>query len=170
MEIVVGVLAIFGVIFLILLIWIGKIYSNVKQNKSDRSNIMDFRDNQAAFEMACTLNTNIVKDKPIVAVSMQDMKKVGEPIMVKIAGEPPFYAHASTSYLGEHLIKNGDLLGVIPFKKAQHLTTYMQNDDRKEWLFLIISEINPRYHVVKQMWSIKHNFIEKAAINERLEK
>ena len=44
------------------------------------------------------MNTDIVQDKPIIAISVQEMKRPSEPIMIKVAGDPPFLAHASTSY------------------------------------------------------------------------
>lgn len=37
---------------------------------------MHFKDNEAAFEMVCkNMDTDIVQDKPVIAISMQEMKK-----------------------------------------------------------------------------------------------
>ena len=132
--------------------------------------IMYFKDNEAAFEMVCKyMDTSINPDKPVVAISMQDMKRPSEPIMIKVAGEPPFYAHTATHYTGDHLIKKGDLLGVVPFEKTEYITSYMENDERKQWLFFVASEINPSFHSKKQMWSIKKNFLIEAAEREKMQ-
>lgn len=167
MEFLIYILAILGFIFIIFLVWIFKIYLNVKNEKKPRMEIMPFKDNEAAFEMSSKyMDTDIIQDKPIIAISLQDMKKPSEPIRIKVAGEPPFHALTGTYYTGDHLIKKGDLLGVIPFKKTEHITSYMEGDERKQWLFLVISELNPKYHMTKKMWSIKNNFIQDAAARE----
>lgn len=138
------------------------------KNKSTSMEVMHFKDNEAAFEMVSKyMDTSIIQDKPVVAISMQDMKKPSEPIMIKVAGDPPFYAHTATHYTGDHLIKKGDLLGVMPFTKTEHITSYMENDERKQWLFLVVSELNPKFHMGKKMWSIKQNFIVEAAAREK---
>lgn len=138
------------------------------KKKPSNAEVLHFKDNEAAFEMACKyMDTNIVLDKSVIAISMQDMKKPSEPIMIKVAGEPPFHAHTATYYTEDHLIKKGDLLGVMVFKKAEHITSYMQDDERKQWLFLVVSELNPRYHMTKKMWSIKNNFLMDAAEREK---
>lgn len=170
MEILIYILAILGFIFIISLVWILKIYFNVKKEKKNKMEVMHFKDNDAAFEMVCNyMDTSIIQDKPVVAISMQDMKKPSEPIMIKVAGEPSFYAHTATYYTGDHLIKKGDLLGVMPFTKTKHITSYMENDERKQWLFLVISELNPRFHTTKQMWSIKSDFLREAFEREKLQ-
>lgn len=167
MDFFVYILAILGFIFIIFLVWIFKIYRKVEKEKKSQMQIMSFKDNEAAFEMSSKyMDTDIILDKPIVAISLQDMKKPSEPIIIKVAGEPPFHAHTATYYTGDHLIKKGDLLGVVPFKKTEHITSYMEGDERKQWLFLVISELNPKYHMTKKMWSIKNNFIEEAAAKE----
>lgn len=133
---------------------------NKKELVNDQ--ILHFKDNEAAFDMACKfMDVNIVQDKPVIAISMQNMKKPSEPIMIKVAGDPSFFAHTATNYTGDHLIKKGDLIGVMPFKKTENITSYMEGDERKQWLFLVISEINPKYHTTKQMWSIKRDFLSK---------
>lgn len=43
----------------------------------------------------------------------------------------------------------------------------MEGDERKHWLFLVISEINPKYHSKKKMWSIKTDFLREAVARER---
>ncbi|NAR60041.1 hypothetical protein [Acinetobacter haemolyticus] len=122
--------------------------------------VIHFKDNEAAFEMISKyMDTSIIQDKPVVAISMQDMKKPSEPIMIKVAGDPPFFAHTATHFAGSHLIKKGDLLSVMPFKKTENITSYMKDDERKHWLFLVVSEINPKYHSTRQMWSIKRDFL-----------
>ena len=132
--------------------------------------IMYFKDNEAAFEMVCKyMDTSINPDKPVVAISMQDMKRPSEPIMIKVAGEPPFYAHTATHYTGDHLIKKGDLLGVVPFEKTEYITSYMEDDERKQWLFFVSSELNPSFHSKKQMWSIKNNFLLEAVEREKVQ-
>lgn len=167
MEFLIYILAALGLIFIAFLAWMLKIYFNVKKEKKLEMQIMPFKDNEAAFEMACKyMDTDIVLDKPVIAISMQDMKKPSEPIMIKVAGDPSFNAHTATYYTGNHLIKKGDLLGVIPFKKTEHLTSYMKDDERKHWLFLVISELDPKYHMTKKMWSIKNNFIKESALRE----
>jgi hypothetical protein len=144
----------------------GDINGNNKE-KIDKE-VLYFKDNNAAFEMSSKyMDTEIVQDKPVIAISVQEMKRPSEPIMIKVAGDPPFLAHASTSYTGDHLIKKGDLLGVMPFRKVEHITSYMEGDERKHWLFLVISEINPRYHCKKKMWSIKKDFLREAVAREK---
>lgn len=138
------------------------------KNKPSSMEIMYFKDNEAAFEVISQyMDTSIIQDKPIVAISMQDMKKPSEPIMIKVAGDPPFYAHSATYYTGDHLIKKGDLLGVMPYEKTKNITSYMESDERKQWLFLVISELNPKFHTVKKMWSIKEDFLKKAVELEK---
>lgn len=149
-----------------------KKYQIYGENKKEATSleILYFKDNEAAFEMVSNfMDTSIIQDKPVVAISMQDMKKPSEPIMIKVAGEPSFYAHTATHYTGDHLIKKGDLLGVMPFTKTEHITSYMENDERKQWLFLVISELNPRFHTTKQMWSIKNDFLREAVEREKLQ-
>ena len=157
-----------AVLIFILIVFVGLLLFKmslgkppVRKNKTKEDvEILYFKDNEAALEMSSKfMDTDIVLDKPVIAISVQDMKNKSEPIMIKVAGTPPFYAYASTSYTGDHLIKKGDLLGVIPFKKTEHLTSYMEGDERKHWLFIVISEINPKYHSKKQMWSVKKNFL-----------
>lgn len=161
MDIFIYFFAILGVIFIIWILWISNIVRKVNKEKNDSLKILHFKDNEAAFDSACKyMDTDIVQDKPVIAISMQEMKIPSEPIMIKIAGEPPFYAHTATYCTGNHLIKKGDLLAVIPFKKAGHITSYMEGDERKHWLFLVISEINPKFHIIKQMWSIKKDFLK----------
>ncbi len=167
MEILIYILAILGFVFIIFLVWIFKIYSSVKKEKKNQMKIMHFKDNEAAFEMVCkNMDTDIVQDKPVIAISMQEMKKPSEPIMIKVAGDPPFHTHTATYYTGDHLIKKGDLLGVMPFKKTEHITSYMKEDERKHWLFLAVSELNPKFHTTKQMWSIKKDFLREAIARE----
>ncbi len=150
------------------MIWVLKIYFSVKKNKKNKMEILHFKDNEAAFEMISKfMDTSIIKDKPVVAISMQDMKRPSEPIMIKVPGEPPFYAHTATHFTNDHLIKKGDLLGVMPYTKTEHLTSYMENDERKQWLFVVISELNPSFHLKKEMWSIKNDFLKKAADIEK---
>lgn len=170
MEILIYILAILGFIFIISFVWVLKIYSNIKKKKKNKIEVMHFKDNDAAFEMVCKfMDTDIAQDKPIVAISMQDMKRPSEPIMIKVAGDPPFYAHTATHYTGDHLIKKGDLLGVVPFEKTEYITSYMENDERKQWLFYVASELNPSFHSKKQMWSIRNNFLMKAAAQEKIQ-
>lgn len=147
-----------------------KKYQIYGENKKESTSleILYFKDNEAAFEMVCKyMDTDIVQDKPVIAISMQEMKKPSEPIMIKVAGDPPFHAHTATHYTGDHLIKKGDLLGVMPFTKTEHVTSYMENDERKQWLFLVTSELNPKFHTTKQMWSIKKDFLREAAAQEK---
>ena len=168
MEILIYILAILGFFFIIFLVWIFKIYSSVEKERKNKIEVMHFKDNESAFEMVCKyMDTSIIQDKPVIAISTHDMKRPSEPIMIKVAGEPSFYAHIATHYTGDHLIKKGDLLGVMPFKKTEHITSYMENDERKQWLFLVISELNPRFNTTKQMWSIKKDFLRNAAVKER---
>ena len=137
------------------------------KKKSVNTEILHFKDNEAAFEMVCEyMDTDIAQDKPVIAISMQEMRRPSEPIMIKVAGEPPFYAHTATYYTEDHLIKKGDLLGVMPFTKTEHITSYMEGDERKHWLFLVVSELNPKFHTTKQMWSIKKDFLGEAAARE----
>ena len=132
--------------------------------------IMYFKDNEAAFEMVCKyMDTSINPDKPVVAISLQDMTRPSEPIMIKVASEPPLYAHTATNYTRDHLIKKGDLLGVVPFEKTEYITSYMEDDERKQWLFFVSSELNPSFHSKKQMWSIKNNFLLEAVEREKVQ-
>lgn len=141
---------------------------NINKKSPNNLEILHFKDNEAAFEMINKyMDSLIIQDKPVVAISVQDMKKPSEPIMIQVGGDPPFYAHAATYYTGEHLIKKGDLLGVMPYEKIEHITSYMEGDERKQWLFIVISELNPKFHVTKKMWSIKNDFLEKAVILEQ---
>ena len=170
MEILIYILAILGFVFIIFLVWIFKIYSSVKKEKKNNMEIMHFKDNEAAFEMVCKyMDTSIIQDKPVIAISVQEMKRPSESIMIKVAGDPPFYAHTATHYTGEHLIKKGDLLGVVPFEKTEYITSYMENDERKQWLFFVSSELNPSFHSKKQMWSIKNNFLLEAVEREKVQ-
>ena len=170
MEYIIYILAIFGVIFLLAIIWLAKITGQAKKEIKNniKPPILYFKNNEAAFEMINKfMDTSIILDKPVVAISVQDMKKPSEPIMVKVGGDPPFYAHAATYYTGDYLIKKGDLLGVMPYQKTEHITSYMERDERARWLFLVISELNPKFHVAKQMWSIKNDFLEQAVNLEK---
>lgn len=170
METLIYILAILGFIFIIFLAWVLKIYSTVKKEMKNKIEVMHFKDNDAAFEMVCNfMDTDIVQDKPVIAISMQDMKRPSEPIMIKVAGDPPFHAHTATHYTGDHLIKKGDLLGVVPFEKTEYVTSYMEDDERKQWLFYVTSELNPSFHSKKQMWSIKKNFLMEAVAREKME-
>lgn len=169
MGIIGYVLSFLGLVFIIFIAWIFKIYFSVKKNKNRNIlEIMHFKSNEAAFEMSSKyMNTDIVKDRPVIALSVQKTHSPNKPIMIKVSGDPPFFAHASTAYVGEHIINDGDLLGVIPFKKAEHITSYMEDDERKQWLFLVVSELNPSYHNKKQMWSIKNNFVKEYSENTK---
>ncbi|MDC5478930.1 hypothetical protein OHW97_01950 [Acinetobacter baumannii] len=163
MNLVTYLLIFFGVIFLLLILFrFLNNRSNKLSKRKDNINILAFNDNQSAFEYAIKyMDNSIVKDKPVLALSSQKILKPSESIMIKVAGDPPFFAHASTQFVGDYTINEGDLLAVIPIQKVENTTSYMKGDERKEWQFLIVSVVNPKYHTIKNMWSIKKDFLRQ---------
>lgn len=163
MNLVTYLLIFFVVIFLLFILFR---FLNNRSNKLSRreseTNILSFKDNQSAFEYSSKyMDNSIVKDKPVLALSSQKILKLSEPIMIKVAGDPPFFAHASTQFVGDYTINEGDLLAVIPFQKVENLTSYMEGDERKEWQFLIISVVGHKFHTIKNMWSVNKDFLRK---------
>lgn len=139
------------------------------ENKKQATNpeILHFKDNEAAFEMACEyMNTDISLGSPMVAIAVQSKINENElnAIMIKVADTSPFHTYASIKFTLEHPIENGALLGIVPYEKNEDESI---SDDRKRWLFAVVSELNPRYHLTKQMWSIKKDFIKEAVAREK---
>lgn len=138
------------------------------KTKSTNTEILHFKENEAAFEMACKyMNTDIAIGKPMVALAVQSKIDANElnVIMIKVADTSPFHTYASTKFTFKHPIKNGALLGIVPYERNEEGS---YSDDRKRWMFAVVSELNPRYHTTKQMWSIKKDFIKEAVAAEKI--
>lgn len=136
------------------------------KKKPVNTEILYFKDNEAAFEMACKyMDTDIAQGKPMVALAVHS-KAENElnVIMIKIADASPFHTYASTKFTLEYPIESGALLGVVPYERNED---GKYSDERKRWLFAVVSELNPKYHSTKQMWSIKRDFIKEAVARER---
>ncbi|WP_353170908.1 hypothetical protein [Acinetobacter rudis] len=160
MDFFIYVLAALGFIFIVFLVWIFKIYLNVKKEKKPQMEIMPFKDNEAAFEMACEfMDTDIIHKKPVIAL-VSDLSNDGlEVITIKIADKHPFSTYASTRFTSNYPLQLNDLIAAIPYK------TKDENGEDK-WIFVVSSKLNPRYHMKKQMWSIEIDFIKEATTRE----
>ncbi|EPQ3879028.1 hypothetical protein LIX10_003019, partial [Acinetobacter baumannii] len=103
MNLVTYLLIFFVVIFLLfILVRFLNNRSNKLSKRKDNINILAFNDNQSAFEYSIKyMDNSIVKDRPVLALSSQKILKPSEPIMIKVAGDPPFFAHASTQFVGD---------------------------------------------------------------------
>ncbi len=151
-----------------LLIKLKKWIMGENKKQSINSEVLHFKDNEAAFEMACKyINTDIALGKPMVALAVQSKINDNElsAIMIKVADTSPFHTYASTKFTFEYPIENGALLGIVPYERNEEGSI---SDDRKRWLFAVVSELNPRYHSTKQMWSINKDFIREAAAREKV--
>jgi len=138
-----------------------------KKTKSTNTEILHFKENEAAFEMACKyMDTDIAIGKPMVALAVQSKIDENElnVIMIKVADTSPFHTYASTKFTFKHPIENGALLGIVPYERNEDGS---YSDDRKRWMFAVVSELNPRYHTTKQMWSIKKDFIKEAVAADK---
>lgn len=131
------------------------------KKKPVNTEILHFKDNKAAFDMACKyMDTDIAQGKPMVALAVHSkVENELNAIMIEIADTSPFHTYASTKFTLEHPIESGALLGVVPYERNEDGE---YSDERKRWLFAIVSELNPKYHSTKQMWSIKKDFIKEA--------
>jgi len=138
------------------------------ENKKQPVNtdILYFKSSEAAFEMACKyMDTNIALGKPMVALAVQSKVEAGlNVIMIKVADTPAFHTYASTKFTLDYPIESGSLLGIVPYERNEEGEL---SDERKRWLFAVVSELNPTYHSTKQMWSIKIDFIKEAVAREK---
>lgn len=137
------------------------IFGNNKNTKPAGIEVMHFKSNEAAFEMACEfMDTDVIHKKPVialvVAISDDDLKV----ITVKIADKQPFLTYASTRFAANYPLQPNDFLAAIPYK------TEDENGDER-WIFVVSSKLNPRYHLKKQMWSIEIDFLKEATNSEK---
>lgn len=130
------------------------------KKKPSNAEVLHFKDNAAAFEMACEfMDTDIIHKKPVIAL-VSDLSNDGlEVITIKIADKHPFLTYASTRFTSNYPLQLNDLIAAIPYK------TKDENGEDK-WIFVVSSKLNPRYHVKKQMWSIEIDFIKEATTRE----